>query len=331
MTRFVRSVSVFGLSLMLAGAALAANTAVMGAKGVDAAGFICPAGGYLAGVDMNANPMVSNVRPLCVAMASDGGWIGVPAIDFGQLMGNWIGTEVRHVELFCPRDFFVAGYKGSTHTYGINSVTQLTLTCRNVKTGAMATLASPSDGRVSQFEWPGASCDSKSVANGAFGSSHDGSVIQFGLTCAMTKPAIASSKLTTTKVEKGIVTSQYFTPTKGVTIQKAAVSEFDTRRVAVVPTPTPAVHASRSAALSIHPTQTFAPPLTKDGARLYGCQTVGGQPCGQAPADAFCKQQGFIRAKTFANGAERVRAETLAGQKCATVECNAFSRIECAR
>ncbi len=48
-------------------------------------------------------------------------------------------------------------------------------------------------------------------------------------------------------------------------------------------------------------------------------------------ADAFCKAQGYARALAFANGMEKVPAETLASQRCATLECNVFSKIECVR
>jgi len=311
MTREARA-TFAAVAVLVALGASAADTPKMGASQygpLTPGSAACRAGQYLAGVNVYAAPQISNMGALCGDMESDGGWKGAPAIGPATLGVGATGGDVSRMDLFCPRDYWVWGYKGFSQTYGINGITQLTLTCRNVKTGATTALASPYVPGVSQLEWPAASCDQSSVATGVVGTTHDGDIIQLGLSCALTRPAVQHERLLSAPVS-------------------AQVARFAT------PTPTPSIRVAASekasAAVRAAMTQTFAPPTMAGGARLHACQTVGGQPCGQAVADAFCKAKGFARALAFTNGAEKVHSETIGGQRCLTLECNVFQKIECA-
>ncbi len=317
MKRLVPAAAVAASLLTAGGRSDAADTAKMGASQsgpLIPGGAACNLGQYLAGLAVFASPQISNVQPLCGKMEPDGGWSGVPAMG-SEVMAQGGGPAGRgegRRDLFCPRDFWVWGYKGYTQTYGINAVTQLTLTCRNVKTGATTTVASPYVPGVSQLEWPASSCDQSSVSIGAYGTTHDSEVIQFGLACATTQPALRAQRMLSAPGKMGA--AALFPTPAHKTLYRAGIAAGQ---------PTAAVRASNA--------RTFAPPLNRDGTRLHACQVVGGLPCGQAPADAFCKAQGYARALAFANGMEKVPAETLAGQRCATLECNVFSKIECVR
>jgi hypothetical protein len=77
--------------------------------------------------------------------------------------------------------------------------------------------------------------------------------------------------------------------------------------------------------------QTFKPPMTKDGKRLYACQDFDGHGCGAPVAAAFCQQKGFAKADTVDTQSERVQAETLDGRPCEKKKCKVFDRIVCSR
>jgi hypothetical protein len=77
--------------------------------------------------------------------------------------------------------------------------------------------------------------------------------------------------------------------------------------------------------------QTFQPPLTKSGKRLYACQDFAGNGCGAPVAAAFCKQQGFVKAAKLDTQSQKVQAETLDGQLCSKKKCRVFDLIVCAR
>jgi hypothetical protein len=75
--------------------------------------------------------------------------------------------------------------------------------------------------------------------------------------------------------------------------------------------------------------QAYEPPYTQSGARVYACQTIGGNVCGEPVASAFCQQQGFGRADAFNSANQKEPAETLAGQKCTKKKCKVFTQIVC--
>jgi hypothetical protein len=77
--------------------------------------------------------------------------------------------------------------------------------------------------------------------------------------------------------------------------------------------------------------QTFQPPLAKDGTRLYACQDLSGNGCGAPVAASFCQQQGFAKAAKLDSHSEMVKAETLDGQLCTKKKCKVFDLIVCTR
>jgi outer membrane protein assembly factor BamB len=77
--------------------------------------------------------------------------------------------------------------------------------------------------------------------------------------------------------------------------------------------------------------QTFKPPLTKSGKRLYACQDFDGHGCGAPVAAAFCQQQGFAQAAKLDTQTEKAKAETLDGRACDKKKCKVFSLITCSR
>lgn len=77
--------------------------------------------------------------------------------------------------------------------------------------------------------------------------------------------------------------------------------------------------------------QTFQPPLTSDGKRLYACQDFKGNGCGAPVAAAFCRKQGFVQAVKLDTQSEKVQAETLDGRLCDKKKCRVFELIECTR
>lgn len=214
---------------------------------------------------------------------------------------------------------------------------QLTLTCRNVKTGAKTQVATPVQTQIPQADWPYSACSPTEVAIGGFGKTNAGRVIQFGLGCVLTEPSKRAALLRTSARNIGVLAVM---PTATPNL-KAQVLAPRGGLAAMLPTATPVPIFKQGVAvakpgrsmtsLMMVAPKTFEPPLTKSGARLYACQTVGGQPCGQPIADAFCKEQGFARAQSFANGLSRLRGQTLAGQKCTTMLCNVFSKIDCVK
>ncbi len=320
MTRSVLAAAVAGFALAVAVSAEAADTKLMGDSSsgpLTPSGAACPKGKYLAGVKPFWAPQINNMETLCGAMEADGAWSGIPTIgpEIMDPSARVAGAGQGQQDLFCPRDSWVWGYQGYSQTNGINSITQLSLSCRNVKTGAMTTVSTLIMPGVSQLQGPAAFCDESSVATGVYGSTHDGDIIQFGLRCGATQPALRFTRMLTSKVDKTQAAKAALATEPKVTNALKGGTISDRERSALV----------------LKTSQVFAPPLTADGAHVFHCQIVGGMPCGQAPADAFCKLQSFTSARSFNTGLERVRAETLGGQKCTAHECDVFTRIECVR
>jgi hypothetical protein len=99
------------------------------------------------------------------------------------------------IDMFCPRDHHAFGLAGLSQVYGIHGINQLTLYCHDVKTGASMGIATQTFSGISNADWPAVQCGDSAVATGAFGRTHDGEIIQLGLTCAATQPAIAQARL----------------------------------------------------------------------------------------------------------------------------------------
>jgi hypothetical protein len=309
------------LLLLAATTAQAGRTAPMGtgAPGIETeeASITCPGGRYLAGLELDAEPQIYGVRAFCGAMSADGLWDGVPALvtEDTSFTRAYLGegkASSHRILVSCPRDFFVAGYQGYTQVTGIHSITELTLTCLNVKTEATTTASTPYDNGLQQVQWPYVPCERAAVAIGAFGTVHLAEVLEFGLACVRVGPAVSyGAKLTAPTTAAGGL-GKAITPE--TSFFKPGIESGPS--TALVPKPAPAA-------------ETFAPPLTASGARLYACETVGGGICGRPVADAFCRQQSFVRAQSFKNGGERVAGETLAGERCAKLKCNVFTQIVC--
>jgi hypothetical protein len=183
----LRSVVLCAATFAFALAARAERTATMGLdEGVPAA-TQCPGKAYLAGFAVQYDYSMSGLAPYCVEMSADGLWAGGARLVANAQMSEAMPGGKR-IDLFCPLDFFLVGFRGWSHVYGIHSIMQVTLTCRNPQTGTLWEIATEK-GKQSLTEWRGSQCADNSVANGAFGRVNAGKVIQFGLACALTQPA----------------------------------------------------------------------------------------------------------------------------------------------
>jgi hypothetical protein len=197
-TKLLRTIAITGivgvLSVVSGRLAQAENTATMGLAEGTAAQTQCPSSTYLAGFAVQSNgPTMSALAPYCAAMARDGGWEGGAQIYLDRAMSDAAPGSHR-LDLFCPLDFYLVAFRGFSQVYGIHSIVQLTLTCKNPKTGAMTAFGTRDTG-VSATEWPGAQCADNSVAEGVVGRVRDDQIIQFGFTCAPTRPAQRSAQL----------------------------------------------------------------------------------------------------------------------------------------
>jgi hypothetical protein len=187
---------VFGTLLLHAGVSMAQNappTSIGLAEGNPSA-VDCPAGQYLAGFNIWTAPQMSGLSPYCVAMQPDGRWQSQPQIHLESTLNEGLRDSVR-IDMFCPRDHYAFGLAGLSQVYGIHGINQLTLYCHDVKTGASMGIATQTISGISNADWPAVQCGDTAVATGAFGRSRDGEIIQLGLTCNATQPAIAQARL----------------------------------------------------------------------------------------------------------------------------------------
>jgi hypothetical protein len=189
--------------LLHANASMSQNAPPIGLPEGDPAAVACPAGQYLAGFNVWSEPQISGFSPYCVAMQSDGRWQGSPQIHLESMLSGALQDSVR-VDMFCPRDHFAFGFAGLSQVYGIHGIVQLTLYCHNVKTGASMGIATQTTPGISTTDWPPAQCADTSVATGAYASTRDGEIIQLGLTCGPTKPALAVSRFQSSKESNSI-------------------------------------------------------------------------------------------------------------------------------
>jgi hypothetical protein len=79
--------------------------------------------------------------------------------------------------------------------------------------------------------------------------------------------------------------------------------------------------------------QSYKPPLTPDGYRLFACKKLDGDDCGKDDtkdiALAFCQKQGFTQVGDTDTDKKKVKAETLDGQFCSKSKCKVFDEIVC--
>jgi hypothetical protein len=80
--------------------------------------------------------------------------------------------------------------------------------------------------------------------------------------------------------------------------------------------------------------QSYKPPMTAGGNRLFACEELDQDDCGKGDhrtiATAFCKKQGFAGAGKVDVDSKKVKAETLDGRFCSRNKCKVFEEISCA-
>ena len=79
--------------------------------------------------------------------------------------------------------------------------------------------------------------------------------------------------------------------------------------------------------------QSYKPPMTANGNRLFACEKLDGDDCGKGDhrsiAKAFCAKNGYAEAKDIDVDSKKVKAETLDGQYCSKKKCKVFDKIVC--
>ncbi|MDF0644439.1 MAG: hypothetical protein P0111_10435 [Nitrospira sp.] len=188
MDRFIRGVLISLVSVLYVHTGHAAQTGTMGLAEGRAASTQCPNKTYLAGFAVQYDAVMSGLHPYCVNMAPDGSWSGGAQIHLDRPMSEANLGGMRK-DLFCPMDFYALGFRGKSHVYGVHAIMHFTLTCQNLKTGALWEHTVGPPGNPSLTEWRGDRCADDAVADGVFGLVNGGTIIQFGFSCAQTQPA----------------------------------------------------------------------------------------------------------------------------------------------
>jgi hypothetical protein len=250
----------------------------------------CPSGQYLAGFNVWSAPQISGVSPYCVAMQSDGRWQGAPQIHLESSLSDAHPESVR-IDMFCPRDHYAYGLAGLAQVYGIHGIVQLTVYCHNVKTGASMGIATQATPGISTTDWPAALCADTSVATGAFASARDAEILQLGLTCALTEPAVAQARMLSETLSTSMAAAQPHRLRPGALIAEAPFNS--TTRPTAPPTAQPAERATGTldwSQSSRHPAAITASPAsgasiqTAANSRLQqtGIIIVSGKPAAGA-------------------------------------------------
>jgi len=77
----------------------------------------------------------------------------------------------------------------------------------------------------------------------------------------------------------------------------------------------------------------YTPPLTTNGNRLFACEELDQDNCGQGDYHtislAFCQKQGFTQVNGIDVDSRKVKAETLDGHFCKKKKCKVFDTINC--
>lgn len=77
----------------------------------------------------------------------------------------------------------------------------------------------------------------------------------------------------------------------------------------------------------------YHPPMTANGNRLFACEELDQDDCGQgdykAISLAFCQKEGFTQADSIDVDSHKVKAETLDGRFCKKNKCKVFDTIDC--
>jgi hypothetical protein len=79
--------------------------------------------------------------------------------------------------------------------------------------------------------------------------------------------------------------------------------------------------------------QTYQPPMTTNGNRLFACEELDQDDCGKGDHKdislAWCQKQGYPKVKDFDVDSKKVKAETLDGRFCSKNKCKVFDTIAC--
>ena len=79
--------------------------------------------------------------------------------------------------------------------------------------------------------------------------------------------------------------------------------------------------------------QTYKPPLTTNGNRLFACEELDEDDCGKGDHKkislAWCEKQGYPKVKGYDVDKRKVKAETLDGRFCSKKTCRVFDSIGC--
>ena len=79
--------------------------------------------------------------------------------------------------------------------------------------------------------------------------------------------------------------------------------------------------------------QTYQPPMTTNGNRLFACEELDQDDCGKGDHKdislAWCQKAGYPKVKDYDVDSEKVKAETLDGRFCSKKKCKVFDTIDC--
>ena len=79
--------------------------------------------------------------------------------------------------------------------------------------------------------------------------------------------------------------------------------------------------------------QTYKPPMTINGNRLFACEELDQEDCGKGDHKdislAWCQKQGYAKATGYDVDSRKVKAETLDGRFCSKNKCKVFDSIGC--
>lgn len=79
--------------------------------------------------------------------------------------------------------------------------------------------------------------------------------------------------------------------------------------------------------------QSYKPPITASGNRLFACEELDQDDCGKGDYKdislAWCQKQGYPKVKGYDVDSRKVKAEALDGQFCSKSKCKVFDTIAC--
>lgn len=117
-----------------------------------------------------------------------------------------------------------------------------------------------------------------------------------------------------------LVATQPGTPPK---LPGGGATIWEPSTVATDPGPAPAQPAA----------QTYEPPLTASGNRLFACEELDQDDCGKGDYKdislAWCQKQGYGKVDDYDVDSRKVKAETLDGEFCSRNKCKVFDAIAC--